>query len=165
MSRADTLLEHGRAQPGERRGKLGCIGYLATYQLRNGVSLAPGSRRLASNASGNQDSKTSLELAPKTMTPASVITGLSWLFYISRGYCQQVCSSEFEPISASDYVARLSPGWNLGNSLDAFPDEDSWNNPAVTEATFSDVRDFGFNSVRIPSSSSYQTIRLFHADD
>lgn len=99
------------------------------------------------------------------MRPAPIITGLPWLYHITHGYCQQSCSSEFGAISASDYVARLSPGWNLGNSLDAFPDEDSWNNPVVTEATFGDVRDFGFNSVRIPSSSSYQIARLFHADD
>lgn len=99
------------------------------------------------------------------MRPASIITSLIWLHHITHGYCQQVCSSEFQTISASDYVARLSPGWNLGNSLDAFPDENSWNNPVVTEATFSDVRDFGFNSVRIPSSSSYQITRLSHAND
>lgn len=92
------------------------------------------------------------------MEPVAIITRLLWFYHITRVYCQQSCSSEFETISASDYVARLSPGWNLGNSLDAFPGEDSWNNPVVTEATFGDVRDFGFNSVRIPSSSPFSRL-------
>ena len=47
-------------------------------------------------------------------------------------------------------VAAMQPGWGLGNSLDATPDETSWGNPAVTKSLFDSVRALGYNSVRIP---------------
>ncbi|MFI7641339.1 glycoside hydrolase family 5 protein, partial [Nonomuraea sp. NPDC049400] len=52
--------------------------------------------------------------------------------------------------SAMDVVAAMQPGWNLGNTLDAFPDETSWGNPPATKALFETVRAQGFRSVRIP---------------
>ncbi|KAI0406162.1 putative cellulase [Xylaria palmicola] len=60
------------------------------------------------------------------------------------------CTGTFKEISASDYVAAINPGWNLGNTLDAIPDEGSWNNPPVQAATFKDIKAAGFKSVRIP---------------
>ncbi|KAK7754404.1 hypothetical protein SLS62_003697 [Diatrype stigma] len=60
------------------------------------------------------------------------------------------CSSSFEPITAADYVAAINPGWNVGNSLDAIPNEDSWNNGLVQAETFDDVKAAGFKSVRLP---------------
>ena len=47
-------------------------------------------------------------------------------------------------------VAAMQPSWNLGNTLDAIPDETSWGNPAVTKALFDKIRSQGFHSVRIP---------------
>ncbi|WP_258574693.1 cellulase family glycosylhydrolase [Streptomyces shenzhenensis] len=44
----------------------------------------------------------------------------------------------------------MQPSWNVGNTLDAIPDETSWGNPAITKAMFDAVRDKGFRSVRIP---------------
>ncbi|GAA3263860.1 cellulase family glycosylhydrolase [Nonomuraea helvata] len=52
--------------------------------------------------------------------------------------------------SAMDVVAAMQPGWNLGNTLDAFPDETSWGNPPATKALFDTIRAQGFRSVRIP---------------
>ncbi|KAI5920160.1 putative cellulase [Camillea tinctor] len=60
------------------------------------------------------------------------------------------CTGTFTPISASEYVKAINPGWNLGNTLDAVPDEGSWNNPPVEPVTFEDVKSTGFKSVRIP---------------
>ncbi|WP_158849691.1 cellulase family glycosylhydrolase [Saccharothrix deserti] len=54
------------------------------------------------------------------------------------------------PRSAMDVVAAMQPSWNLGNSLDAIPDETSWNNPPTTKAIFDTLRGQGFRSVRIP---------------
>jgi endoglucanase len=54
------------------------------------------------------------------------------------------------PHNAMDAVAAMQPGWNLGNSLDAIPDETSWGNPATTKAMFDTVKAEGFRSVRIP---------------
>lgn len=47
-------------------------------------------------------------------------------------------------------VAAMQPSWNLGNTLDAIPDETSWGNPPVTKALFDTIKSQGFRSVRIP---------------
>ncbi|KAI9149615.1 endoglucanase B [Paramyrothecium foliicola] len=57
------------------------------------------------------------------------------------------CAATFSPISAEAYVAAVNPGWNLGNTLDAYPDEGSWNNRPVVPATFDDIKAAGFKSV------------------
>ncbi|KUL32209.1 cellulase family glycosylhydrolase [Streptomyces regalis] len=54
------------------------------------------------------------------------------------------------PASAMDAVAAMQPSWNLGNTLDAFPNEDSWGNGQTTKATFDTIAAAGFRSVRIP---------------
>ncbi|KAH8649497.1 glycoside hydrolase superfamily [Tricladium varicosporioides] len=88
------------------------------------------------------------------MTPNHFLTG-GGLGYTGITTCCQTavipeCTTTFTPITASAAFAALTPGWNLGNSLDTFPDGDSWNNPPVTSATFDDVLARGFRSVRIP---------------
>ncbi|MET9697262.1 cellulase family glycosylhydrolase [Streptomyces sp. NPDC006529] len=54
------------------------------------------------------------------------------------------------PDDPMDAVARMQPGWNLGNTLDAFPDESSWGNGQTTKATFDKIAAQGFRSVRMP---------------
>ncbi|WP_328875612.1 cellulase family glycosylhydrolase [Streptomyces sp. NBC_00287] len=54
------------------------------------------------------------------------------------------------PASAMDAVAAMQPSWNLGNTLDAIPNEDSWGNGQTTKATFEKIAAEGFRSVRIP---------------
>ncbi|WP_327692728.1 cellulase family glycosylhydrolase [Streptomyces sp. NBC_00459] len=49
-----------------------------------------------------------------------------------------------------DTVAAMQPSWNLGNTLDAIPDETSWGNPLTTKALFDKIKAEGFRSVRIP---------------
>lgn len=52
---------------------------------------------------------------------------------------------------ASEVVAEMQPGWNLGNTLDAVgADETAWGNPRVTEDLLRAVEDAGFQSVRLP---------------
>ncbi|MFF5360000.1 cellulase family glycosylhydrolase [Streptomyces scabiei] len=52
--------------------------------------------------------------------------------------------------AARSAVAAMQPGWNLGNTYDAIPDETSWGNPPVTRALFRKVRSQGFKSIRLP---------------
>jgi aryl-phospho-beta-D-glucosidase BglC (GH1 family) len=49
-----------------------------------------------------------------------------------------------------DAVAAMQPSWNLGNTLDAIPDETSWGNPLTTRELLHAVRAQGFRSVRVP---------------
>src|SRR5438105_3751906 len=44
------------------------------------------------------------------------------------------------PAKATDAVAAMQPSWNLGNTLDAIPDETSWGNPPATKELFDTIR-------------------------
>ncbi|GAQ57420.1 cellulase family glycosylhydrolase [Streptomyces acidiscabies] len=52
--------------------------------------------------------------------------------------------------AARSAVAAMQPGWNLGNTYDAIPDETSWGNPPVTRALLQQVKSQGFRSIRLP---------------
>ncbi|MCH7230838.1 cellulase family glycosylhydrolase [Glycomyces sp. L485] len=54
-------------------------------------------------------------------------------------------------VDAVETVAAMEPGWNLGNSLDAVgDDETAWGNPRITQQLIQNVKDQGYNSIRIP---------------
>jgi endoglucanase len=59
-------------------------------------------------------------------------------------------------VNASQLVADMGAGWNLGNSLEAningIPSETAWGNPAVTQAFVDRVKAAGFKTIRIPVS-------------
>ena len=59
-------------------------------------------------------------------------------------------------LNASQLVADLGAGWNLGNALEAsnngIPSETAWGNPTVTQAFIDRVRAAGFRTIRIPVS-------------
>ncbi|MEU1011680.1 cellulase family glycosylhydrolase [Streptomyces sp. NPDC005890] len=71
-------------------------------------------------------------------------------FAAPDGHGQPSRSTVRVPAGATDAVAAMQPSWNLGNTLDAIPDETSWGNPPVTKALFDTIRAQGFRSVRIP---------------
>ena len=58
--------------------------------------------------------------------------------------------------NASQLVADMGAGWNLGNALEAnnngVPSETAWGNPVVTQAFIDRVRAAGFRTIRIPVS-------------
>lgn len=67
----------------------------------------------------------------------------------SAGTAPQAGGRGVDP--ASEVVAEMQPGWNLGNTLDAVgADETAWGNPRVTEDLLRAIEDEGFQSVRIP---------------
>ncbi|GAA2895363.1 hypothetical protein GCM10020220_101800 [Nonomuraea rubra] len=59
-------------------------------------------------------------------------------------------------LNASQIVADMGVGWNLGNQLEAnvdgYPSETAWGNPTVTQALIDKVKSTGFNTIRIPVS-------------
>ncbi|MBO0924286.1 cellulase family glycosylhydrolase [Cellulomonas sp. zg-ZUI199] len=59
-------------------------------------------------------------------------------------------SPSAQPADAMATVAAMQPGWNLGNTLDAIPDETAWGNPLTTRELLHHVRSEGYNSIRIP---------------
>ncbi|KAF2109174.1 endoglucanase D precursor [Lophiotrema nucula] len=65
------------------------------------------------------------------------------------------CTGSFTPVSASDFLAAMNPGWNVGNTLDAVENEGDWNNPPVVGATFDDAKAAGFKGIRLPVTWAY----------
>lgn len=62
-------------------------------------------------------------------------------------------------LTSANVLTEMSPGWNLGNTLEAIgggappfstSQETAWSNPAATQALMNSVKAAGFRSVRIP---------------
>jgi aryl-phospho-beta-D-glucosidase BglC (GH1 family) len=66
-----------------------------------------------------------------------------------------VCLTDTKPGSMRDLTSlqlskKMSPAWNLGNSLDAVPAETSWGNPLVSQRLIDAVKAAGFKTLRLP---------------
>ncbi|MCR8656658.1 cellulase family glycosylhydrolase [Paenibacillus sp. T3-5-0-4] len=59
-------------------------------------------------------------------------------------------SKDMRNISAMDLVKDMKIGWNLGNTLDSFGGETRWGNPTTTKEMIDEIKNAGFQSVRIP---------------
>ncbi|HEY9109090.1 MAG TPA: glycoside hydrolase family 5 protein, partial [Roseateles sp.] len=53
-------------------------------------------------------------------------------------------------ITSMQMSKEMSPGWNIGNTLDATPTETSWGNPLINQALLNGIKAAGFKSVRVP---------------
>jgi aryl-phospho-beta-D-glucosidase BglC (GH1 family) len=52
--------------------------------------------------------------------------------------------------TATEQVAAMQPGWNVGNTLDALGGETAWGNPMITEEMLQTVKAAGYKSIRLP---------------
>ena len=77
--------------------------------------------------------------------------------------CISTClaSTQSEQLDAKNAIQLMSPGINLGNTMEAIPKETSWGNPTPTAEYFKGVRASGFRSVRIPLAWT----QYAHAED
>lgn len=55
-------------------------------------------------------------------------------------------------LTAQELAAKISIGWNIGNTLEATGGETAWGNPMVTKELIATVKANGFNAIRIPCS-------------
>jgi aryl-phospho-beta-D-glucosidase BglC (GH1 family) len=53
-------------------------------------------------------------------------------------------------LTAMELSRLMTPGWNIGNTLDATPAETSWGNPLINQALMNGIKAAGFKSVRVP---------------
>jgi len=90
-------------------------------------------------------------------TATTLLTPLTSAATLPRKTTGVQCSNSttFTPISAADFVSKMDPGWNLGNTLDAVETEGSWNNPPVQPATFDDIKASGYKGIRLPVTWAY----------
>ncbi|MFF4906128.1 cellulase family glycosylhydrolase [Streptomyces sp. NPDC001260] len=66
------------------------------------------------------------------------------------GHAGTAAAATARVLGPKGVVAAMQPSWNLGNTLDAIPDETSWGNPPATKALFDTIKAQGFRSVRLP---------------
>jgi len=59
-------------------------------------------------------------------------------------------STGMDTLTSVELSLQMVPGWNLGNTLEALPNETSWGNPLTTQRLLDSVKAAGFNSVRVP---------------
>jgi endoglucanase len=69
-----------------------------------------------------------------------------------------------DDISAVELVSKIRLGWNLGNTLDAKPNETSWGNPMTKKSNIDTIKAAGFNAVRIPVSWSHHVDSNYNVD-
>lgn len=68
--------------------------------------------------------------------------------------CSHLSKTEIDD-ETIDAVSKMTIGWNLGNSLDTYDGEGldtetAWGNPKTTEKMIIDVKNMGFDTIRIP---------------
>jgi endoglucanase len=59
-------------------------------------------------------------------------------------------TDDMRDIPSTQIVEEMLVGWNLGNTLDADPNETAWGNPQTTQGMIDAVRAAGFNTLRVP---------------
>lgn len=83
------------------------------------------------------------------VTAASLVTG--------AGANAAPASGAMREITSLQLAREMSPGINLGNTLEAIPAETSWGQPKTTRKIMDAYKAAGFNSVRIPVAWSQYT--------
>lgn len=97
------------------------------------------------------------------MTIKRFAVGLALVFAALLGANAAAAEGMVDPTSL-DLAKEMSPGWNLGNALEATPDETAWGNPKTTQALMDAVKAAGFKTVRIPVSWSAHADADFNID-
>lgn len=59
---------------------------------------------------------------------------------------------EMRGISAKELIGEMNAGWNLGNTMDAIGGETAWGNPITTKEMIDEVKNAGFDTIRIPTT-------------
>lgn len=75
---------------------------------------------------------------------------LDYQVFTFNGKCTIGSGEPNEEFTPMETVAAMQPGFNLGNSLDAIPDETSWGNAPIDRELVQEVKNEGFNSLRLP---------------
>ncbi|WP_374562259.1 glycoside hydrolase family 5 protein [Ideonella sp.] len=96
----------------------------------------------------------------RSYTDAGAVSGTPYWYWVkfstsSGSYNSNTAATTragMRNLTSLQLSANLSPGWNVGNSLEAIGGETAWGNPLVSQALMNAVKSAGFKSVRIPVS-------------
>lgn len=75
---------------------------------------------------------------------AAMAAGLATLLFAGCGHAAE------PDLTTANAPSMMTPGVNLGNTLEAIPAETSWGNPVPTQALMDGYKAAGFKSIRIP---------------
>jgi len=97
-------------------------------------------------------------------TDSTAATGTTYWYWIkftagnksyssgSASAIRTTATSGMRNLTSLQLSQLMSPGWNVGNSLEAIGGETAWGNPMVNQALMNAVKAAGFKTVRIPVS-------------
>ncbi len=81
----------------------------------------------------------------------TAICTLLYCFLVYANVSASTAHTGMRNLSSLQITADMGAGWNLGNSLDAYPgSEISWENPKTTKAMIDQIKLKGFKTLRIP---------------
>ncbi|MFP5390133.1 MAG: glycoside hydrolase family 5 protein [Gammaproteobacteria bacterium] len=131
-----------------------------TWTVSGNISSVQIYRDTDSNPSGRIRVATPT-VGTRSYSDSSAVAGTQYWYWVkftasgssyNSGAATAVRASGMRNITSLQLAPQMSPGWNLGNSLEAIGGETAWGNPAVNQAMFNAVKAAGFKSVRIPVS-------------
>tara|TARA_R110002050_G_scaffold192150_3_gene327123 strand:+ start:3983 stop:5464 length:1482 start_codon:yes stop_codon:yes gene_type:complete len=67
--------------------------------------------------------------------------------------------------NAVELAAKITLGWNIGNTMEAPRGETGWGNPVITEDYVKFVKEQGFNAIRLPVAWDWDWDSSLHGDD
>lgn len=80
------------------------------------------------------------------------------LIYPSYNVSPQPPDASGMPSSAVELAAKMSLGWNIGNTMESPGGESGWGNPKITEDYVKFVKAQGFNAIRIPCAWNWHHV-------
>ncbi len=77
-------------------------------------------------------------------------------FYPSYNTSPQAPDATGMSSDAVQLAEKMTLGWNIGNTLEAYGDETGWGNPRITEDYVKFVKANGFNAIRLPCAWNWR---------
>ena len=92
-----------------------------------------------------QHARTTSAIAALLLVTAALAAGCAATPEVARPL-----ASAPAPSSIAELTTQMTPGINLGNTMEALPNETAWGNPVPSQALMDGYRAAGFRSIRIP---------------
>jgi endoglucanase len=101
-----------------------------------------------------------LNSSARSYTDTSAVAGTPYWYWVkfsagSGSYNSNTAATTragMRNLTSLQLSGTMSPGWNMGNTLEAIGGETAWGNPLASQALMNGIKAAGFKSVRIPVS-------------
>jgi endoglucanase len=101
-----------------------------------------------------------LNASARSYTDSSAVSGTPYWYWVKFSTGSGTYNSNpaataragMRNLTSLQLSASMSPGTNMGNSLEAIGGETNWGNPLVNQAIMNGIKSAGFKSIRIPVS-------------